>query len=58
MTASLSLGVSLWASSDNVLSSLRSVLLEVLVEEITKLGDLVLEGIVASGPCVPWVEKL
>lgn len=46
------------AGSDDVRSRLIRVLLEVLVEQNTKFGDLSLEAVVTSGPRVPWVKEL
>jgi hypothetical protein len=46
-----------WRSCKNVWGSFRRVLLEVLIEENAELGDFGLEGVVASGPGVAWVEE-
>ncbi|KAL2286875.1 hypothetical protein FJTKL_06400 [Diaporthe vaccinii] len=43
---------------DDVLGSLRLILLEVLVEELAELGDLLREAISTGSPCLSWVEQL
>lgn len=50
--------LSLRAGGNNLRESLRSVLLEVLVEELAELGNLLVELVLASGPGTGGVEDL
>jgi hypothetical protein len=44
------------ASFDNIGSGLILVLLKVLIEQLTKLGNFFPETVVASGPCISGVQ--
>jgi hypothetical protein len=47
-----------WACLDNFFCGLGLVLLEVLNEKSTKLGNLLLEAVTSLAPCVAWVQQL
>ena len=58
MLWSIGMVLQVWACLDNFFCSLRLVLLEVLNEKATKLGDFLLEAVPSLAPGVAWVQQL